>query len=218
MIDFHTHTILSDGELLASELVRRADVKGYKAIAITDHVDWSNIDFIVPHTVKVARRLNAHWKIRVIPGAEITHAPIEEIGPLIQFARENGAKMVVVHGETSSEPVLMGTNRMAIECGADILAHPGNMTLDDAALAKKNGVYLEITTRRGHQETNEQVAKVAIGAGAKMVLNTDTHKIEDMITVEHAREVLAAAGLDEAQSSQVLKNSQELLDRLLKKM
>ena len=42
-IEFHTHTILSDGALLPSELIRRAYVADHEAIAITDHVDFSNI-------------------------------------------------------------------------------------------------------------------------------------------------------------------------------
>ena len=33
MIDLHTHTVFSDGALIPAELVRRARVKGYEAIA-----------------------------------------------------------------------------------------------------------------------------------------------------------------------------------------
>ena len=46
MYDLHTHSLLSDGELLPSELARRYEEKGYKAIAITDHVDFSNIKIV----------------------------------------------------------------------------------------------------------------------------------------------------------------------------
>ena len=48
MIDLHTHTLFSDGELVPAELIRRAEAMGYKAIALTDHVDSSNIDLVVP--------------------------------------------------------------------------------------------------------------------------------------------------------------------------
>jgi len=37
MIDLHTHTFLSDGELGPAELVRRAENAGYRAIGISDH-------------------------------------------------------------------------------------------------------------------------------------------------------------------------------------
>ena len=106
MIGLHAHTLFSDGALLPSEIVRRAEAKGYEAFALTDHVDSSNIDFVLPRLVKACRVLNKFWSIRAIPGVEITHAPIQEIGPLVRFARKNGAKIVLVHGETVSEPVL----------------------------------------------------------------------------------------------------------------
>ena len=38
MYDFHTHTFLSDGVLSPMELIRRAHVRGYRAMAVTDHV------------------------------------------------------------------------------------------------------------------------------------------------------------------------------------
>ncbi len=212
MIDLHTHTLLSDGELLPSELARRAEVIGYEAIGITDHCDWSNIGFVVPNIVKVAEKLNKYWKIKVIPGVELTHVPLEEIEPLVKFAREGGAKIVVMHGETLSEPVIKGTNRRAIECGVDILAHPGNITEKDAALARERGVFLEITTRKNHFAANRHVAAIARLAGAKLVLNTDTHAPTDLLTREAARKVLSGAGLSRAEREEVFKNSKEFAD------
>jgi len=52
MIDLHTHTVFSDGELIPFELVRRAEAAGYSAMAITDHMDSSNIDLIIPRIIK----------------------------------------------------------------------------------------------------------------------------------------------------------------------
>ena len=56
MYDLHTHSILSDGEMLPTELVRRMAVIGYSTVAITDHVDASNTTSVVatlhsPHQV-----------------------------------------------------------------------------------------------------------------------------------------------------------------------
>jgi histidinol phosphatase-like PHP family hydrolase len=72
MIDLHTHSLFSDGELLPAELIQRASVIGYKAIAITDHVDQSNIDIVIPRVVKALKALKDFVSITVIPGAEIT--------------------------------------------------------------------------------------------------------------------------------------------------
>jgi len=51
MIDLHTHTLFSDGVLLPAELARRAQVLGYQALAMTDHVDSSNLEFVLPRLV-----------------------------------------------------------------------------------------------------------------------------------------------------------------------
>jgi len=214
MIDLHTHTLLSDGELLPSELVRRAQVKGYTAIALTDHVDSSNIDFVLPRIVKVSKVLNKDWDIFVIPGVEITHAPLKEISILVKYARKNGAKLVVVHGETISEPVIPGTNRCAIEALCDILAHPGNITDDDVMLAVKKGTCLEITTRPNHSPANSHVLSLARKLGAKMVLNNDSHSPDDLISAESAREFLTALGLNSDEINQILRNSEDIVIRI----
>ena len=75
MIDLHSHSLFSDGTLLPSELIRRAEVQGYRYWAITDHVDISNIDLVVPRLVAVARELNTYRSIKMLPGIELTHVP-----------------------------------------------------------------------------------------------------------------------------------------------
>ena len=211
MIDLHTHTLFSDGELLPSELVRRAEVKGYKVIALTDHVDSSNIDFVLPRIIKVCKVLNRFWKIRAIPGVEITHVPVEEIKSLVRFARKNGARIIVVHGETVAEPVITGTNRAEIEAGCDILAHPGLITKSDVELAKKRGVYLEITTRKNHSKTNKRLFKMAKAAGAKLVLNNDTHNETSLKTRAQAIGILRSLGMTQLDIYQVFKNSEDIV-------
>lgn len=218
MIDFHTHTLFSDGELVPSELVRRAHEKGYRAIGIADHVDGSNLDFVVPRILKVARELNKLQETFVIPGVEITHAPPDQIAELVAEARRLGAALVVVHGESPVEPVAPGTNRAAVEAGADILSHPGFITPDVARLAMEKRVYVEITARHGHSLTNGHVARVALEAGAKLVVNTDTHSPENLITRERAMQILVGAGLTEAQAREAFGHNEELLAELRRRM
>jgi putative hydrolase len=214
LIDFHTHTLLSDGVLIPSEQVRRAAHIGYQAIGLTDHVDGSNLDLVIPRIVKVAKELNRFQDVFVIPGAEITHAPPEQIRELVQEARKLGAVLVVVHGETPNEPVAAGTNLAGIEAGPDILAHPGFITSEEARLAAERGVFLEITSRAGHSLTNGHVARIAVISGARLVVNTDTHSPENMITRETALKVLMGAGLTEAQAKAAFKNNEQLLETL----
>src|SRR5512143_1515681 len=162
MIDLHTHTIFSDGELIPFELIRRAEDKGYTALAITDHMDASNIDFIIPRIVKAIEKIRPLVSLEVLPGAEITHVPPEIIPDLVKEARRLGETIIVVHGETIVEPVRKGTPSAAIQAGADIIAHPGLISTEDLLSAKEKNVCLEITSRKGHSLSNGYVAKEAM--------------------------------------------------------
>jgi len=215
MIDLHAHSLLSDGLLLPSELIRRAEVTGYKVIGITDHVDGSNIEFVISALMKVYMSMPARSKIKFIPGVELTHIAPSDFKKLVGTARKNKLKLIVGHGETIVEPVRKGTNRAAIEAGVDILAHPGLITLSDARLAAAKGVFLEISARAGHCLANGHVVKMAQNAGAKLVLNTDAHAPGDLITDEKAQKIAEAAGLEKQYIMDVLsKNPKSLISRL----
>lgn len=215
MIDLHTHSLLSDGQLCPAELVQRAKKKGYRALAITDHVDSSNLDLIVPQIVKFCRE-NAHLNsdIRVIPGVELTHLLPPLINKLARKAREKGAKLIIVHGETIVEPVPKGTNTAALGADIDILAHPGLISEEEVKIAKERGIYLEISSRKGHSLTNGWLARLATKWGAKLILNTDAHRVEDLITEETARKILQGAGLSYREIESVMRNSQELVEKM----
>jgi histidinol phosphatase-like PHP family hydrolase len=190
---------------------------GYKAIAITDHMDQSNMEFIIPAMVKAVAALKDHIPITVLPGAEITHVPPSLIPDMVKEARRLGAKIVVVHGETIVEPVLEGTNRAAIEAGADILAHPGLISPDDLHLAKERGITLEITARKGHSLSNGHVARWAMQLGIPMTVNTDSHAPSDLITRDFARRVLLSAGIEEQKINSIFQHAGELVEKALRR-
>ena len=114
MIDLHTHSSFSDGELIPAELARRAKVAGYRAIAITDHADASNMDLVLPRVAAMAREYSIYMDMVILAGVELTHVPPALIDQEVRRARALGAAVVVVHGETIVEPVETGTNLAAI--------------------------------------------------------------------------------------------------------
>jgi putative hydrolase len=213
MIDLHTHSLFSDGELLPSELIRRGEIIGYQALAITDHADSSNLDWIVPRVVQVCQDLSHYWTIQAIPGVELTHLPPEMIAPLVARGRALGARIIVVHGETVVEPVPPGTNRRAIQAGVDILAHPGLITEEEVILAREKGVFLEISSRKGHSLANGHVARLAQRIGASLVLNTDSHSPDDLISAEMSLKVALGAGLGRDDWERMQQNSRQIISR-----
>ncbi|MBC7288095.1 MAG: histidinol phosphate phosphatase domain-containing protein [Armatimonadetes bacterium] len=213
--DFHTHTTLSDGVLSPIELVHRAIVAGYRALGIADHTGAGTLKRIVAEITEDCRFAWEYWGFVVVPAVELTHVPARSISSLAPRARELGAALVIVHGETIVEPVEPGTNLAAATCSdVDILAHPGLLDEASAEAAAERGVFLEISARPGHDLGNGLVAKRAAAAGAKLILGSDCHGPEQLLTPSFGLAVLMGAGLDEPQARAVLEaNAQELLQR-----
>ncbi len=216
MYDFHTHTFLSDGVLSPVELIRRALARGYRAMAVTDHVGLGNVEFVVKTLVTDCAQATRRWDILALPGVEITHVPKEDIDLVARTAKEMGAKIVNVHGETITEPVEPGTNEAAIRSPwVDLLAHPGLITLDEARLAAERGTYLEVSARRGHSLSNGHVARMAKLSGAQLVLDSDAHEPNDLFTPEMRRKVAKGAGLEDSEIEALLElNPRRLLSKL----
>ncbi len=215
MIDLHTHSLFSDGELVPSELIRRAEIAGYKAIAITDHGDSSNLDLIIPNIVKVCMEVSNEWDIRAIPGVELTHVPPRMIADLTDRARKLGAGIVVMHGETIVEPVCKGTNLAAIKANVDILAHPGLLSMEEAQLARDKGVCIEISGRKGHSLTNGHIVALSREVDLKLVVNSDAHAPGDLMPLDFARRVALGAGMTEDEFERARKNAGELVAKVV---
>lgn len=203
--DFHTHSALSDGSLSPIELIRRAQVRNYTAIAITDHVGVGYLERIIKEIAEDCALAREHWNIIAIPGVELTHIPPAAICEAAKRAKELGAWLVVVHGESIIEPVEKGTNSAALRCTyVDILAHPGLLTLEEAELAAANGIFLEISARKGHSLTNGHIAQLARLTGAKLLLNSDAHSPSDLLYPDLVHQIAQGAGLNEEESVEVL--------------
>lgn len=213
MYDLHTHSILSDGEMLPTELIRRMAVAGYTTVAVTDHVDLSNANTVLA-SLALVRESAKLYGVRLLCGVEITHVPPAQIAGVAKKAKSSGADIVIVHGETPVEPVAEGTNHAACSCNSvNVLAHPGLVTLKDARLAAENGIALEITSRGGHNRTNGHVARIAREAGCQIVVDSDAHAPHDILTRRAKFLVTKGAGLTDAECREALSLN---IDRFLK--
>lgn len=213
LYDLHTHTTLSDGEMLPTELIRRMAVTGYTTVAITDHVDLSNTIPVV-HALLPVKESADLFGVRLLCGVEITHVPPGQIAGLAKAAKDAGADIVVVHGETPVEPVAPGTNHAACSCRfVDVLAHPGLITLEDARLAAANNIALELTSRGGHNRTNGHVALIARQASCQLVVDSDAHAPHDVLDERAKFLVARGAGLSEDEANAVISLN---IDKLLR--
>ena len=217
--DFHTHSFFSDGVLLPIEQLRRAHVTGHEAYAITDHASASNLD-IIPKLAKDCELAIKHWGLLALPGVELTHVPANAIQEVSEQAREMGAFIIVIHGETISEPVEPKTNLKAAECmQTDILAHPGLITNEVAKKCKSNNVFVEITSNPSHSMTNGHVAEIGLQEDVSFVQNTDTHRPTSMLSYEEGEKVLEGAGFTKEKITTILqKDTRNLIQKIFDRM
>ena len=133
----------------------------------------------------------------------MTHLPPVQFKPLAKYARREGIKIIIAHGQTPVEPVVNDTNRLALEADIDILAHPGLITDADTIKAQERGIFLEITSRSGHSQSNNHVAAQARKFSAKLILNNDSHRPQDIISPQELIEVGIKSGLNNTEIEKI---------------
>lgn len=217
MIDLHGHTLFSDGALLPAHAALAAKAAGYRALAFTDHVDGSNLEFVLDHLLPAVRLLGPSLGIDLFAGVELTFVPPGLIADFCAQARQKGAQIVVCHGESLSETPPRGTNLAAIEAGVDVLAHPGLITETEARLAAERGVLLEISTKPKHALANGHVAATARRVGAGLVVNNDAHRPGDYVPADKRRAIQLGAGMTDAEIQAADRNAESLLNRLIER-
>lgn len=198
-IEFHIHTFHSDGVMLPSEVIAKTSNMGYKAIAITDHADESNLEELI-YNFKTFLKMSPPDSLEVLIGVELSYIYPEDIEGLATKARDLGAQVILVHGESLIETYNEEINQASVEAPKgliDIIAHPGFITPEQAKLAAEKDIYLELSSRKGHCLTNGYIAKVAREVGAKMLINSDAHTSNDLITFEFSQQVAKGAGLND---------------------
>ena len=215
-IDFHSHSYLTDGTTSATDMWYEAEILQHRALALTDHVGLEDPKPLLEQLRREASGWDGSAFVPIV-GVELTKVPARRIADAARACRKAGAEIVIVHGETPVENVPPGTNHAAIDSGAvDVLAHPGLLDPRDAELAKEHDVVLEISARVGHSLTNGHVARVAIGAGAELVVDSDAHGPEQLVPLEQARRIARGAGLAGDRVEQALFTTPAALVRRLR--
>ncbi len=215
MIDLHIHTTLSDGELSPATAMRWAKAAGYRAIAFTDTSDAATMPHILERLRPMVHSYSLHAGIELFAGILLTHVPPALLPSAIAEARDRGAQIVSVYGQTLTAPVEEGSNLAAIEGGADILCHPGLITEQEASLAAERGVLLEISTQAGHAFANGHVATVARRTNAPLVLGSGARGPAEFLSRDLRRAMALGAGMTPEEFRAAEENARAMVFRLL---
>ncbi len=226
MFDFHIHVSCSGGRdgLLPSEAMRLAKCAGFRAVGLVVRADASTLPLLLPRLVPLVKTCSLYADVEAFAGVELVHVPPALLPDTVELAREQGASLVLAHGESIPRQLVdvveTGTNLAAIRAGVDILAHPGLITPEDAELAAERGVLLELNTAPRHCLANGHIVRMAERFGCGLVLGSDATHVSDFESPEVTQALRKAAalgaGLDTEGLSRLHAAERTLVQRLLK--
>jgi len=215
--DLHTHTRASDGTATALEMAQAARRLGYRYLAICDHSQSLAVaGGLTPERLRMQRaeirRLNEDLgDFRLLHGTEVD---ILKDGSL-DFRDDVLAELDIVVASIHSHMGLDETAQTERLLKAiynphvDIIGHPTGRVLgrrtpypvDFARIlsaCRETGTALEINASPSRLDLNDELARMAIEAGVKLVINTDAHAIPELelmpYGVGQARRAWAEAG------------------------
>ena len=214
--DFHTHSKFSrlgHGKDTIENMVKYAESKGLKSLAITDHGPKHILFPISKKNLKKARsivdEINKKSKIKVYLGVEanlikadgtidLTTEEIEMLDVLLvgyHMATFVDFVGFVDKNNNSTEQVKKNTQayiNMLNKYNVNIITHIQEHIKVDlkpiAELCAKKGTLIEINNK--HLRLNAEDAKILIDSGCKMIVNSDAHNKERIGIVDNALEFI----------------------------
>ncbi|MBV9279920.1 MAG: PHP domain-containing protein, partial [Chloroflexi bacterium] len=152
LIDLHSHSTLSDGTPSIEGMVAAAERRGYAAYALTDHAHGSDPGYgdLATAVRDEVERLVPHTGMHLFAGVELTDFP----PPLIPQAARRGPGGGGARRVPDAPRPARDERRGRALPDADILAHPGLLSPEDAQAAAAHDIYLEVSARHGHDYAN----------------------------------------------------------------
>jgi DNA polymerase (family 10) len=193
--DLHCHTVASDGRNTIEEMVAAAVDRGYEYIAITDHSATHGFgndvqpDELRRQIERIHELDSATDGIRILAGSEVNVLPDGSLDYDDDLLAELDW-IVASHHSSFRMSELEQTERMisAMEHPlVDAIGHPtGRLierrqpyALDVESVAKaaaRTGTFLEINGNPDRRDLNEVNVRIAVEAGATIVIDSDGHR------------------------------------------
>jgi len=213
--NFHTHTLYSDGECLASGIAEAAEASGLAAVAITDHGPELSVGINpgkIPLMLQDIEMAREDANIPVLAGME---ANVVNVSGAIDLDEEIIKKLdILVIGlhtlggaptqeELAKNYLLAITNAMRRQ-RADVVAHPFRLhsylapylspeEIDEfVKLAAEKGIAIEINSK--YRVPDEELLRACLREGVKLSIGTDAHTAAEVGMVDWQMAVLRRIG------------------------
>lgn len=200
---FHNHTNRTDGSHPLQELVQAVRGEGYEYMLLSDHSQSLRVAHGLSESdllkeMEEVRRLNRRLgKFRVLMGAEVDILPDGRLDYPDRVLAKLDVVIAAVHS-AFKQPKAVMTKRIvrALENQhVNILAHPTGRLLgerdpygvemdDLCRAAAKTQTALEINSYTRRLDLNDLQARRAREMGARLVISTDTHVLDQLADIE----------------------------------
>jgi DNA polymerase (family 10) len=208
--DLHCHTTLSDGRSSLQEMAEAARARGYAYLAVTDHSASHGFGNDVSAR-RLARRIEEirSWNesaprgFRLLAGSEVNIGTDGSIDYPDELLAELDWVVASVHtsfgiGERRmTERVIAAIEHPLVDCIGHLTGRlllrrePYAVDIERVAeAAAGNGTMLEINGNPNRRDLSDRHARLAAGAGVRIVCNTDAHGVD---TLENMRYSVATA-------------------------
>lgn len=197
--DLHLHTTETDGRATMEELIAAAKKKGYKYIAITDHsknvkiANGMDEKRLMRHVERIRKIASKTKGLEVLAGIEVDMLEDGRLDLEDSVLKELDIVIASIHSKFSldREKQTARILRAMDNPYVNVLGHPSGRLITarrpievdfDAVFAKaaKLGILLEINTHGERIDLNDANARRAKELGAKIVINSDAHGLDQM--------------------------------------
>ena len=195
--DLHMHTKWSDGRDTTEDMVKACLALGYEYMAITDHSQHAaasrtlSADGVARQAEEIKALRETYPTISILHGCEVDILPNGRLDFPDKVLERFDIVLASLHEEAGHRPErlyerYLGAMRHPL---VSIITHPTNRQLPHRpgydldyerlfALAEETGTALEIDGAPSHMDLNGVLARKAIGVGAAISIDSDSHRAE----------------------------------------
>lgn len=201
--DLHMHSTWSDGADSIEVMAEECRKKGYHYMAITDHSQFLKVaNGLTPERLRKQReeikKLNEKYKdFLILSGIEMDILPDGTLDYHDDILKEMDLVIASIHSGFSQpmEKIMERLKNAMLNAHVDIIAHPTgrkigiregySVNIDQLIeLAKQTNTVLELNANPNRLDLASKHLAIAQGAGVKLVINTDAHKVDSLAQME----------------------------------